>query len=136
MKIKSWKGKALQLIQKRTSNKERIAGDLGDEEILCLKLMNYIDNHIYSITNLKELEGVTNYTYNYTSNTFKRVTGDTLANYYRNRRFETAALLLKSGRFTIGQVASMLNYSSIYSFSLAFKKRYGYAPTAIKGEAT
>ena len=104
----------------------------GEEELLCLKLMNYIDNHIYTISNLRELESITNYTYNYMSNLFKKVTGDTLANYYRNRRFEAATLLLKSGQFSISQISAMLNYSSIYSFSLAFKKKYGYSPTSVK----
>ena len=115
-----------------STDKERIQSSIGEEELLCLKLMNYIDNHIYSINNLKELVSITNYTYNYMSNLFKRVTGDTLLNYYRNRRFEAATLLLKSGQFTISQIAQMLNYSSIYSFSLAFKKKYGYSPTEAK----
>ena len=112
-----------------------IGASKSDEKLLCLKLMNYIDNHIYTIESLGDLTEISNYTYNYTSNLFKRVTGDTLLNYYRNRRLETAALLLRSDRFTIGQVASMLHYSSIYSFSLAYKKKYGYAPTEEKTKA-
>lgn len=115
-----------------SKNGERIQSSIGEEELLCLKLMNYVDNHIYTINNLRELVSITNYTYNYMSNLFKKVTGDTLLNYYRNRRFEAATLLLKSGQFTISQIAQMLNYSSIYSFSLAFKKKYGYSPTDAK----
>ena len=33
----------------------------NEAEILCFKLMNYIDNHIYSIKNLRELAATTNY---------------------------------------------------------------------------
>ena len=101
-------------------------------ELLCLRLMNYIDNHIYSIKNLKELSYISNYSYNYMSNLFKRITSETLSTYYQNRRLETAMLLLRSGEFSVTQIAAMLNYSSIYSFSLAFKKRYGYPPSAVQ----
>ena len=111
---------------------KKISSEIGEEKMLCLRLMNYIDNHIYTLKSLNELTSITNYTYNYTSNLFKRVTGDTLVNYYRNRRLEAATLFLKSGEYSIGEVAEMLNYSSIYSFSLAYKKKYGYPPTSVK----
>ena len=104
--------------------------NVTDAELLCLRLMNYIDNHIYTIKNLREFVAISNYSYNYMSNLFKKVTSDTLMNYYQNRRLETAMLLLQSGQFSVTQVASMLNYSSIYSFSLAFKNKYGHSPSA------
>lgn len=105
-----------------------------DAELLCLRMMNYIDNHIYTIKNLKELTEISNYSYNYTSNLFKQVTSETLLSYYQNRRLETALLLLQSGQFSVTQVAAMLNYSSIYAFSLAFKKKYGCTPSAKKAQ--
>lgn len=108
--------------------------NVTDAELLCLRLMNYIDNHIYTIKNLRELTDISNYSYNYMSNLFKRVTSDTLLNYYQNRRLENARLLLRSGQFSVTQVATVLNYSSIYSFSLAFKKRYGYPPSVQRSE--
>lgn len=108
------------------------AKNVTDTELLCLRLMNYIDNHIYTIKNLKELTEISNYSYNYTSNLFKQVTSATLLSYYQTRRLETALLLLQSGLFSVTQVAAMLNYSSIYAFSLAFKKKYGCTPSAKK----
>lgn len=104
----------------------------NEAEMLCFKLMNYIDNHIYSIKNLRELAATTNYSYNYLSNIFKETTGMTLQSYYHNRRLETASLLLSSGDFSVGEIATMLGYSSVYPFSLAFKKRFGYPPSEAK----
>ena len=104
----------------------------NEAEILCFKLMNYIDNHIYSIKNLRELAATTNYSYNYLSNLFKKTTGTTLQGYYHNRRLETAELLISLGDFSVGEVAGMLGYSSVYPFSLAFKKKFGYPPSDVK----
>ena len=101
----------------------------NEAEILCFKLMNYIDNHIYSIKNLRELAATTNYSYNYLSNMFKKTTGTTLQEYYHNRRLETAELLISLEDFTVSEIASMLGYSSVYPFSLAFKKKFGYPPS-------
>ena len=104
----------------------------NEAQLICLRLMNYIDNHIYTIKNLREMTEITNYSYNYMSNLFKKVTSDTLMNYYKNRRLQTARLLLQSGQFSVTDISSMLNYSSVYSFSLAFKKKYGYPPSEEK----
>ena len=104
----------------------------NEAEMLCFRLMNYIDNHIYSINNLRELALTTNYSYNYLSNLFKETTGVTLQGYYHNRRLETAQLLLSSEEFSVSEVAGMLGYSSVYPFSLAFKKKFGYPPSEAK----
>ena len=116
----------------QSRSQKTLSEPLTDAEHLCLRLMNYIDNHIYTINNLAELAEISNYSYNYTSNLFKRVTGDTLTNYYQNRRLETAMLLLQAGQLSVTQTAGLLNYSSIYAFSLAFKRHYGYPPSAVK----
>jgi len=116
------------IIREFRVTKPNEADKLDNKNLLCLRLMNYIDNHIYTIKNLRELEDISNYTYNYLSNVFKETTGGTLQEYYSERRFEAAQLLLRDGQFSVGHIAEMLGYSSLYSFSLAFKKRYGYPP--------
>lgn len=101
---------------------------ISDPEILCYRLMNYIDTHIYTMTSLEELSGVTSYNYTYLSALFRKVTGGTLAEYYRGRRLETARLLLEERKTSISKIAELLNYSSIYTFSRAFKEKYGQSP--------
>ena len=115
-----------------TAEQDESAGSKTEAEMLCFRLMNYIDNHIYSIRNLRELAATTNYSYNYLSNLFKETTGVTLQGYYHNRRLETSQLLLSSDEFTVSEVAGMLGYSSVYPFSLAFKKKFGYPPSEAK----
>ena len=107
------------------------AREHSEKEMLALRLMHYIDNHIYSITSLSSLADMTGYTYNYLSNLFKETTGVTLSHYYTERRLEAATLLLREG-FPVTKTASLLGYGSVYAFSSAYKNRFGKPPSAIK----
>ena len=100
----------------------------SEKETLALRLMHYIDSHIYSLDALSSLAPMTGYTYNYLSGVFKETTGVTLSHYYNERRLEAASLLLREG-FSVTRTASMLGYGSIYTFSNAYKKRYGIPPS-------
>ncbi len=101
---------------------------ISEPEILCYRLMNYIDTHIYTMTSLEELAEATSYNYSYLSALFRRVTKGTLGDYYRCRRLETAKLLIAEGKLSITQISELLGYSSIYTFSRAFKEKYGCSP--------
>lgn len=100
---------------------------LSSEE-LCFHIMHYIDTHIYVLKNLYDLSDKFSYNYSYLSNLYKKTTGNTILEYYHNRRLDTAKLLIKEGNFTISAISEKLNYSTLYAFSKAFKKKYGVAP--------
>ena len=68
-----------------------------------------------------------NYNYNYLSALFKKTTGKKISEYYQSRRLETARTLLNSKK-KIGEVSEMLNYSSPFAFSKAFKRSFGVSP--------
>lgn len=106
--------------------------NVTEPQALCYRLMNYMDTHIYTMTGLDELARATNYNYSYLSSLFKKTTSGTLADYYRNRRLETARLLILENEMKISQIAELLNYSSIYTFSRAFKDHYGLSPEQYK----
>ena len=97
-------------------------------EILCYQIMNYIDTHVYDLRDLSSLSDVTNYNYSYLSSLFCRVTGETLSEYFRNRRLETARFYIEENKKSITEISEMINYSSIYTFSRAFKEKYGVSP--------
>lgn len=99
---------------------------------LCYQMMHYIDTNIYGIEDLSVLSQKLNYNYSYLSDLFKRTTGNTLSDYYRTRRMDTALLLLQEGRLSVNKIAEMLRYSTPGSFSKAFKKRYGISPGRYK----
>ena len=98
-------------------------------EALCYRLMNYIDTHIYSLKNLEELSEITDYSYGYLSALFKKTTSNTLSNYFHEKKWDAARLLILENKYTITEIAEMLNYASVYSFSKAFTNRYGVSPS-------
>lgn len=103
--------------------------NVSQADILCYQLMNYIDTHIFDVKSLQQLSDVTNYNYNYLSTIFKKTTHQTLSEYYQNSKLKTAKLLIQEKKLKISQIAELLNYSSVYVFSRAYKNKYGVAPT-------
>lgn len=111
---------------------EYIPKNATKNDILCYKLMNYMDTHIYTMKSLDELSEITGYSYGYLSALFKRVTGNTLSVYYRTKKLDAAKLLLKENKLTATEIASLLNYASLYAFSKAFTKHFGVSPKNFK----
>ncbi len=101
----------------------------GGAEEFCYNLMNYIDTHVFTLKNLEELSEMTNYNYSYLSSLFRKTTGRTLLDYYSSCRLRVARSLIRENKMKIGEIAELLNYSSVYSFSKAYKNKYGICPT-------
>lgn len=108
--------------------------DVSRSEAVCYRLMNYIDTHIYTMKNLNELAQITDYSYGYLSALFRQTTANTLASYFQEKKLDTARLLLLENKLTVTEIAELLNYSSVYAFSKAFRKYYGVSPKGYSAE--
>jgi AraC-like DNA-binding protein len=62
------------------------------------------------------------------SRTFSAATGMTIPQYTRQLRMESAAELLKSGKFNVTEAALEVGYSSLSHFSQAFHEAFGCCP--------
>lgn len=102
--------------------------------LLCYKLMNYIDTHLYTLKSIGELSQIFKYDASYLSAIFKTTTGRTLSDYYSTRRLEHAKYLILEGSTKVWEIADMLHYSSAFSFSKAFTKKYGISPKKMQKE--
>jgi AraC-like DNA-binding protein len=49
----------------------------------------------------------------------------------RDRRLEEAMSLIKSLRYSVGQVSDILGYENPSAFSAAFKKQFGISPSDV-----
>ena len=95
---------------------------------LCYRIMNYIDTHIYTMSGLTDVASAMHYNYSYISDMFKKTTSETISSYYRRKRLDAARLLLAEGKLNVTQIAEMLNFSSIYTFSRSYKDYFGVSP--------
>ena len=103
---------------------------------ICTQVMNYIDSHIFTMRNLREVAAAMGYNYSYTSSLFHKTTGVTLNNYFKNKRMSEAKKLLADSKMSISEIARIMNYSSVYAFSKAFKEHFGASPGHYSGRFT
>lgn len=98
-----------------------------DDYPLELQLKNYIDaGQCFSLT-LSQIASVFSYDMFYLEKRFKSAFGESIISYRNNKRLLYAQTLLKD--FTVSQVAEKTGFSSIYSFSRAYKLKFGKSPS-------
>ncbi len=107
--------------------------DTTNSELFCYRIMNYIDTHVFSIKHLTDVADITGYNYSYLSALFKNTTGRTLFDYYKSARLKAARTLVRENKLKVSRIAEMLNYSSVYVLSRAYKTEFGVSPTEDRG---
>jgi AraC-like DNA-binding protein len=60
---------------------------------------------------------------------FKSATGKSIMGYVRHRRMEEARQLMKTGNLKLGDIAQLVGYEDLYTFSTAYKNVFGIAPS-------
>lgn len=108
------------------------SANVSEAQVLCYQLMNFIDTHIYSIGGSEDITEKFNYNYSYLSTLFKKTTGKKLSEYYRDRKLETARVLLSENKKKIYEIAQLLHYSTPFAFSKAFRAKYGISPKRLQ----
>ena len=63
----------------------------------------------------------------------KGLTGETPSSFFRTYKLNRAAELLKSGKYTVAEIADMTGFSTQSHFSVVFKKQFGVTPSEFKG---
>ena len=116
----------------RQKNVQSTVRHIDRNKILCFRLMRYIDTNLFKIQKLTDLTEVFNYDYSYLSIIFKKTMGKNLSDYFHDKKLYMASLLLKEDQMKICDIAELLNYSSPFAFSKAFKMKYGVSPQSYK----
>lgn len=101
------------------------------DEKLVYDVIHYIDVHLETMDNLRDLSREFGYSYTHIAQKFSAATGESLKNYHTKRRFEKANDYLRQG-FSITKVAELMGFKSIHAFSRAYKKHAGFAPREYK----
>lgn len=104
----------------------------GDSPKELIRALDFIARNIRRKTGLRELAEELGMSPVSVIRLFVRHLGTTPGEYIRRRRIETAEELLRSGEFSVKEVAAEMNYSSPQYFATEFRKRRGCAPGAAK----
>ena len=102
--------------------------DPTNAAILTHDIIMYIDNNIFKINKLSDLENVFFYNINNISKYFHSQMGIPLNKYFISKKMEVALQLLQAGE-SVTQVSDKLQYSSIHAFSRAYKNYFNESPS-------
>lgn len=95
-------------------------------------LLEHIEENLSRKISIKELSSTLFMSEKYFIVYFKSIIGLTPHQYIVERRMKKAYDLLNQNGFSVSQTAEMVGYPDQYSFTKAFKSKYGFSPTRIK----
>lgn len=100
------------------------------------KAITYIEEHLQEKLILKEIASKAYFSPFHFHRLFSVVTGETLNNFIVRKRIEkAAAFLLHKKEMSVTEISEMVGFTSISSFSRAFKKFYSMSPLEFKKES-
>jgi AraC-like DNA-binding protein len=100
-----------------------------------LALRAYIDEHFTTKLRLAELALRVGWSVPHLCTEFKRFFGVPLGQYLLQVRMSQAAYLLRNHNLRIGEIAGMIGYPDLYTFSKMFKRSLGLSPRHFRQRA-
>ena len=90
--------------------------------------LDYLHQHYDSVVSLQELADLTHLSREACCRSFRRMTGKSITEYLQEYRVTQSLPLIRSGRYSISQVAELCGFSNASRFAAAFRKRMGVNP--------
>lgn len=98
-----------------------------------LKVKLEIDDNFLELNTLTQLAARLGLSEHYICRLFKKYHGRTPYQYLTERKIACASSLLLTGAKPIKEIASLLGFADVYSFSRVFKKSVGESPGRLRG---
>ncbi len=95
---------------------------------LVFDILYFINSNIRTLKQVEEVAAAFGYSYNYIARRFMQVLGQTMKDYLMERKFEVALDLLNHSEGSISEIANELSFSSLHTFSRAFRRQFGCSP--------
>ena len=92
------------------------------------RIIDYINTHYAEDITLDSVADTFHFSRSHISRMFKNETGERFVDFLGNVRLLHAKELLKSGRYSVKQIAEMVGYPNAQYFSTVFKEKTGMAP--------
>lgn len=97
-------------------------------------VIKYVENNIFTITDIRSIAEELNFSYSYLSHMFRKKTGITLQRHIMFKKVEKSCELIQENKLSMTDIALMLNYESLQSFSKSFKSVMSISPTQYKNQ--
>ncbi len=127
--------KELFFLGKEHLGRKTRASVVREEDDVAKRARAWLDAHLFDALAMKELARHCGSSESTLLRAFRRAFGVPPTAYMRNRRLEEALLLIESGRYTVSEVAVRVGYANLSAFTVAFRRRFGSAPSNVKPRA-
>jgi len=90
----------------------------------------HIEAHLFDECPMQSLAAVCGASESALLRAFHRELGASPAAYWRNRRLDEALAMVRTGRHSVGEIATRVGYDNPAGFTFAFRRRFGRPPSA------
>ncbi|KTC85821.1 MULTISPECIES: AraC family transcriptional regulator [Legionella] len=94
-----------------------------------LQVKQWIDNHFVLPIHIETLTKICHLSASQLQRRFKKMTGQTIAEYWRAQKLSHAQILLGTEQLSIEAIAYQLGYENLSAFSRRFTQTFGYSPS-------
>jgi AraC-like DNA-binding protein len=122
------------LCHERYTERER-ASVVEQKTTLAERAVAIVEAHLFEADIVQRLQRGCGASPSSLLRTFKRELGHSPLTYIRARRLDESLLLLKSKRYAVGEVATMVGYKNFAAFSQAFRARFDMKPSEVTAAA-
>jgi AraC-like DNA-binding protein len=98
------------------------------------KIKSFLKKNSHTALTTQDISKHLGFSISYTRSLFKSLTGDSLKNHIDQARFSEAKNLLQYSDYSIGEIASLLSFTDIYSFSRFVKRISKSTPRGIRAK--
>lgn len=124
--------KELFFLGKEALQRTTRASTLHREAPLIERARAELEAHLFDAFSIHDLARVCHTSESTLLRAFQRELGTTPIHYLRHRRLDESVLLLESGRYNVSEVAVRVGYTNLPAFTVAFQKRFGFAPSRLR----
>jgi AraC-like DNA-binding protein len=113
----------------RAPKETTLPGTIASEETALIRAIEFIETHLFEKLDVEALVKSSRTSQATLFRLFKKELKLSPIEYVRNRRLDEAKILLKNGQYRVGDVALLVGYEDLSSFSKAYKERFKVAPS-------
>lgn len=106
--------------------------DTNTAKLAVYRTVKWIDQKYMELTQVREIAQALSYSEYYLCHVFKSAMNITVKDYLMKKKMNMATTLLQTSSMRVTEIADMLSFSSVHSFSLAFKRYVGVAPSVYR----